>query len=94
MENLELHFVDGQLSGGGTDIIGDFVLEGTIAVEKTCRLKQYIGQHQIEYHGVCDGEGVYFGNWSFYGSVGGKWLIRVESLVGTGDSVGGRILDL
>ncbi len=40
-------------------------------------LKQYIGQHSIEYVGSYDGEGVYFGRWNYAGYIGGDWLIRV-----------------
>ena len=82
MQDLRLTFADGQLSGRGTDIIGDFVFRGHLQGERVYLLKQYLGKHQIEYHGTYDGEGVYFGRWGCGGYLGGKWLIRVERAVG------------
>lgn len=77
MEELELTFENGQVSGSGTDIVGDFVFGGVIDNAGIRMVKQYIGQHKIEYQGVYDGEGVYFGEWNYAGYLGGKWLIRV-----------------
>jgi hypothetical protein len=58
------------------------VLNGRIEGEQLVIRKQYIGQHSIDYHGTTHGEGVYFGEWSYYGLVGGKWSIRFRSLAG------------
>jgi len=34
MENIELRFEDGQLSGRGTDMVGDFVFKGATTGER------------------------------------------------------------
>lgn len=77
MDDLELSFENGQIRGFGTDIVGDFLLTGVIDNSGIRMLKKYIDQHQIEYQGTYDGEGVYFGQWNYAGFLGGKWLIRV-----------------
>ena len=79
MEQLELNFEDGSLNGTGTDIVGDFMLRGRISGPSIRLLKHYIGQHEIEYDGTYDGEGVYYGRWNYGGCMGGKWLIRVSA---------------
>lgn len=85
MEDLRLQFSDGQLSGNGTDIVGDFVFQGTLTDDRVFLLKQYIGQHQIEYHGTSDGEGVYFGVWNCHGIPGGNWSIRILAVEESGE---------
>jgi hypothetical protein len=74
MTNLIIYFANGLLAGSGYDIVGRFVLSG------------HIGQHAIDYHGVSAGEGVYFGSWSSHGFVGGKWSIRIRSVVECAES--------
>jgi hypothetical protein len=81
MSNLIVEFADGWLNGIGVDIIGPFSLtehlqDGTIIIRK-----QYRGQHAIDYHGTSVGEGIYCGNWSYSGYVGGKWSIHMKSVV-------------
>ncbi len=78
MDELTLAFDDGHVSGAGTDVVGDFVFRGHINQAGIRLVKQYIGQHQIEYLGTYDGEGIYFGKWSYAGYLSGKWLIRVN----------------
>jgi hypothetical protein len=85
MHELVLQFAERKLTGGGVDVVGRFTFEGEITGQQIYLLKQYIGLHQIQYHGVCDGEGLYCGYWSFSGFPGGKWLIRVESLDGASE---------
>lgn len=80
MDQLVLEYADGALSGSGTDIVGEFVLSGRMTGPTVFLLKQYIDRHKIEYHGTWDGEGIYSGKWSYYGAVGGDWLIAVKSL--------------
>ena len=80
MTNLIIEFANGQLAGSGADIIGSFVLSGHIQGDQIEIRKQYLGQHAIDYHGTSDGEGVYFGDWSCSGYVGGKWSIRIRSV--------------
>lgn len=80
MHDLILHFTDGQFTGSGTDMVGDFAFQGTLVGDQIHLIKQYIGLHRIDYHGKADGEGLYLGMWSDGLHVGGKWLIRVEAL--------------
>jgi hypothetical protein len=87
MENLELQFAHGQLRGHGADMVGEFFFTGTLSAERISLLKQYVGKHQIEYSGTSDGEGVYFGQWSSSGWIGGAWSIRVESLAGDSEDL-------
>ncbi len=78
MHDLHLDFANGQLQGAGDDIVGAFTLRGRIEQDQVYLLKQYVGKHAIEYRGTSDGEGTYFGDWSYAGYSGGKWLIRIE----------------
>ena len=77
MQNLLLRFDGEKITGSGSDCVGDFTFHGMIQGSQVNLLKQYIGKHQIEYRGVSDGEGTYFGNWYLLGYVGGKWLLHV-----------------
>ena len=86
MTNLIIYFANGLLAGSGYDIVGRFVLSGHIQGDRIEIHKQYLGQHAIDYHGVSAGEGVYFGSWSSHGFVGGKWSIRIRSVVECAES--------
>ncbi|MEZ6120128.1 MAG: hypothetical protein R3C28_26650 [Pirellulaceae bacterium] len=93
MDNLRLTFANGQIQGCGTDIVGDFELNGWVKGEEVFLRKQYLGQHQLDYLGNYDGEGVYFGVWTFGRVAGGRWLIRIESgmQIGTGPTEIGEL---
>ena len=80
MNNLVIQFSSGELSGSGDDIVGPFVLSGRIEDDQILIRKQYLGQHSIDYQGTTHGEGVYFGDWSMHGFVGGKWSIHFRSV--------------
>lgn len=82
MTELVIDFVDGRLSGSGTDIVGDFDLIGSIEGDQIAIQKHYIGAHTIDYFGTTDGEGVFFGQWSSFGMIGGNWSIRFRALDG------------
>jgi len=82
MDDLRLIFSDGKLSGMGTDIVGAFEFTGLLTDDRIYLFKQYLGKHSIEYHGTSIGEGLYTGDWSCFGYVGGRWLIRVERAAG------------
>ena len=78
MSDLVLSFSDGKLSGAGFDMVGEFAFRGTLTDDRIYLFKQYLGKHHIEYHGHSIGEGLYTGDWTCFGHVGGQWLIRIE----------------
>jgi len=80
MHNLMIEFVNDQLEGNGDDLVGSFVLSGHLQGDQIAIRKQYLGKHVIDYHGKSEGEGIYSGDWSFGGLVGGKWWIRARSI--------------
>jgi len=88
MDRLVLLFNNGSVSGSGVDVIGPFTLAGDFQEERICLLKQYIGQHQIEYVGESLGEGAYGGQWSCDGWLGESWFIRVVELADGVEQVG------
>jgi hypothetical protein len=78
MNNLRLRFDGGAISGSGYDIIGLFRFAGTITQQgHVAMVKQYLGQHAVDYVGTYDGEGVLFGDWRV-GYSSGKWLIKIK----------------
>ena len=65
MEQFELQFDGGTVSGQGTDIVGPFLFRGEYdAAGKVRLVKQYIARHAVVYHGEPDGEGSILGTWS------------------------------
>jgi hypothetical protein len=40
-------------------------------------VKQYIGQHSVDYVGTYDGEGLLYGEWQIRG-MKDRWLIRIK----------------
>jgi hypothetical protein len=74
MEQLRIEFDGGTIRGSGTDIIGLFTLTGSIEEANVAIVKQYLGQHSVDYLGTYDGEGTMHGMWRI-GLFGGKWMI-------------------
>ncbi|MDX1945892.1 MAG: hypothetical protein SFU86_10885, partial [Pirellulaceae bacterium] len=67
----------GRISGSGIDMVGPFTLAGTLGEGgQVAILKQYVGQHSVEYVGTYDGEGLLFGEWRI-GPWTGHWAIRI-----------------
>jgi len=65
MREFELRFENGNIVGGGKDVVGRFTFSGAYDV-KTGRLlmvKQYLGKHSVRYLGEPDGEGSIQGMW-------------------------------
>jgi len=79
MEQLRIDFDGGNIRGSGTDMIGLFALTGTIEEGKVAIVKQYLGQHSVDYFGTYDGEGTMHGNWRI-GLFGSKRTIKVVGL--------------
>src|SRR5687768_5751730 len=80
MENLRISFEERRIDGSGSDIVGPFLLSGIINADGTVVIqKRYIGQHQVDYIGTFDGEGVMSGEWRISTSHG-PWMIRIRNL--------------
>jgi hypothetical protein len=94
MNDLQLTFSDGKIFAQGWDMVGEFEFTGTLTQDHIYLFKKYIGKHSIEYHGVSIGEGIYTGDWTCWGAVGGKWLIRIERSTSTGNYNNTDIQDL
>ncbi len=88
MNALQLRFNNGRIFGSGVDVVGDFLVEGTVDAGTVAFTKQYVDAHDVQYTGTFDGEGTLQGVWSIFG-VGGRWLIRV-----IGDRRSDQIVDL
>ena len=80
MEQLQLSFEDGQVTGAGIDIVGPFQFHGRLEAEggNVALIKQYLGQHRVDYVGEFDGEGTLHGTWHL-GPWDGNWLIKIVS---------------
>lgn len=80
MGNLSLSFTDQHVSGGGSDIIGEFTLEGDLQSDGSIVIhKHYLGKHTVFYDGQYDGEGTFYGTWDIHG-LHGNWSIRLQNL--------------
>ncbi|MCU0876397.1 MAG: hypothetical protein MUF06_01210 [Pirellulaceae bacterium] len=78
MHQLKLRISGSQISGSGTDIVGPFTLQGTISAGGgVAMVKQYLGQHQVDYLGTYDGEGTMFGEWRL-GPFSDRWAISFQ----------------
>lgn len=76
MEELQLQFSAGKVSGKGRDAIGLFTFAGDYDEQGTVRmLKQYLGRHCVLYHGKYDGEGAIHGMWSVEGICHGPFAL-------------------
>ena len=94
MWDLQLTFTNGRIFGSGTDVVGPFEMNGELQEVKIYLLKQYIGRHAIEYHGLSIGEGAYSGTWSYHGYSGGKWFIAVIRHTGTTEDSSGTVQEI
>jgi len=94
MQELKLMFSDGKIFAEGSDIVGRFEFTGFLDQERIYLFKQYLGKHHIEYHGESIGEGLYTGDWTCHGYVGGKWLIRIERVAVSETASTAEIRDL
>jgi hypothetical protein len=94
MQELKLMFSYGKIFAEGSDIVGRFEFTGFLDQERIYLFKQYLGKHHIEYHGESIGEGLYTGDWTCHGYVGGKWLIRIERVAVSETASTAEIRDL
>ncbi|WP_425614774.1 hypothetical protein NA78x_004653 [Anatilimnocola sp. NA78] len=94
MEELKLRIVAGKVTGSGWDVVGPFTFHGTISEAGTvAMIKQYIGQHQVQYLGNYDGEGSMFGSWRL-GNLSDHWAIRFTRPLTTPTTVGDDVPEL
>jgi hypothetical protein len=72
MMDLVLEFKNGRITGEGADGIGMFIISGNYSEEggECSWVKQYVGQHAVDYKGYREGKGIW-GNWSLEGGRGG-----------------------
>jgi hypothetical protein len=90
MRAFELHFADGNITGGGKDIIGRFTFSGAFDAKsgRVLMVKQYLGKHAVRYVGDPDGEGSIQGTWEITSNSGrntGTFLLRPVLNRPTGD---------
>jgi hypothetical protein len=80
MESFELHFRDGEVHGHGRDVIGRFTFHGDYDTKsgRIQLVKQYLGAHQVVYHGQPDGEGCILGQWNIGSNWKGPFLLNPE----------------
>lgn len=82
MTGLRLAFGNGRIHGSGSDIVGPFTFEGFLSSDGIVAMrKHYVGQHDVNYVGTFDGEGVMAGEWDIAGFRGPWWirLYRIEA---------------
>ena len=77
MHDLQLTFDNDMVDVRGWDVIGPFRMRGKIAANQVLLIKHYLGQHDVEYAGTYDGEGVLAGKWRI-GEFTGRWLMKVS----------------
>ena len=76
MEQLQMKFEDGLVSGTGFDVVGNFEFTGSMQGGEIAMVKQYLGRHQVIYAGCYDGEGAFHGDWRA-GACKGRWAISM-----------------
>jgi hypothetical protein len=94
MAAFRLKVLKGEVTGGGVDVIGRFVMAGEYDPQNgaVTIVKQYLGKHKVLYQGSPDGEGCIAGEWtvreSYFGTDfvnTGPFLMRPERPDITGD---------
>lgn len=86
MSAFSLHFVNGEITGGGRDVIGRFTFTGAydIRTGDVVMMKQYVGKHRVMYRGAPDGEGCIQGTWSIGEDWTGPFLMKPALIRPTG----------
>jgi len=78
MYELFMAFDSGRISGSGHDIVGPFMFTGTIDAQgRVAMVKNYTGQHTVDYLGTYDGEGLMWGEWHI-GPLKDRWMIKLK----------------
>jgi hypothetical protein len=78
MRAFELHFRNGEITGGGRDVVGTFTFAGQCDPHtgRVVMVKQYHLKHRVMYDGMPDGEGSIVGTWSIGPDWTGSFLLR------------------
>ncbi len=78
--HLYLNFENGRIQGEGTDYVGPWHINGMFSEQDlNCNwIKQYVGQHQVEYTGQCSQQGI-VGTWEIGPGYEGKFHIWPSS---------------
>jgi len=73
--DLTLAFSQGKMTGTGRDRVGTFTIDGTYQLgDGVCEfMKQYVGQHGVNYHGFNEGRGIW-----------GKWELTQHGMTSSG----------
>lgn len=77
MRGVRLTFSAGRVEGAGTDCVGHFTFSGTYDLDtgKCEMVKQYLGQHPVQYRGQNENDGKWlWGVWQIPGDRGGFHL--------------------
>ena len=69
---------DGKLVGTGSDGVGSFSIAGTIDAESIAFVKQYDGNHAVDYAGASTDGVAYDGKWSIDGGKGGTGEFHLD----------------
>ena len=66
MEEFELYFSNGIVTGQGVDMVGRFTFDGEYDQQTGLLnlVKKYVGRHTVNYVGQPNGEGAIVGRWS------------------------------
>jgi hypothetical protein len=73
---MYLQFTGGKIKGEGTDHVGPWHVRGIYDLDSgNCSwTKQYLGQHQVLYRGICGDQGI-IGEWRIGASVTGSFHV-------------------
>ena len=78
MLDLMIQVAGGRIAGSGRDMVGSFTFTGTLSeTGHVAMIKQYMGQHRVDYVGSYDGEGTMWGHWRIAFGYG-RWLITIR----------------
>lgn len=75
--SAELTFRDGAVTGHGSDVVGDFEMHGTYALDTGCCsiVKTFVRAHRVSYDGRNEGDGLWiWGLWRINSDRGGFHL--------------------
>lgn len=68
-----------RITGSGIDMVGPFTFSGVVDADATVHLvKEYMGQHLVDYIGHYDGDSRLWGHWRL-NQLHGSWEIRIKS---------------